>query len=286
MTAELIQRIRDLNTPMSPLATEADSAHRRLTDIRAVLFDIYGTLLISGSGDVGTDVTTAQSTAMTAALQAARIPSQPRAGELFETIRLHQERARAAGIDFPEVDIVAVWRDLLGGPDCPVDEAGLQSLAVEFECRVNPVWPMPGAAECLAQVCDSGRVLGIVSNAQFYSPLTLEALLGKSPEQLGFAADLQFFSYESGRAKPSAFLFECAMRSLDERGIAPQQALYVGNDMLKDIAAAGSVGFATALFAGDARSLRMRQGDPRVDGITPTVTLTALAQLTDCLAED
>ena len=39
--------------------------------------------------------------------------------------------------------------------------------------------------------------------------------------------------------------------------------------MLNDISAASRAGFKTALFAGDRRSLRLREGDPRVRGIMP-----------------
>ena len=42
-------------------------------------------------------------------------------------------------------------------------------------------------------------------------------------------------------------------------------------------------GMRTALFAGDARSLRMRETDPRVNGVDPDIVLTDLDQLIDCL---
>ena len=59
--------------------------------------------------------------------------------------------------------------------------------------------------------------------------------------------------------------------------------MYVGNDMLNDIASAAKVGLRTALFAGDARSLRWRKGDERVEGVVPDLVLTDLLQLVDCL---
>jgi putative hydrolase of the HAD superfamily len=39
--------------------------------------------------------------------------------------------------------------------------------------------------------------------------------------------------------------------------------------MLNDIFAASRAGFRTALFAGDRRSLRLRDGDSRVAGVSP-----------------
>ena len=53
--------------------------------------------------------------------------------------------------------------------------------------------------------------------------------------------------------------------------------------MLNDIAAAAAVGFCTALFAGDQRSLRLRTNDKRVGNVQPDLVLTELPQLIDCL---
>ena len=50
---DFIERIRQTSTPLEPRATEATAVLRELPSIRAVLWDIYGTLVISASGDVG-----------------------------------------------------------------------------------------------------------------------------------------------------------------------------------------------------------------------------------------
>ena len=78
-------------------------------------------------------------------------------------------------------------------------------------------------------------------------------------------------------------LFNAAAEVLSAYGIGPPEVLYVGNDMLNDILPASSVGFRTALFAGDARSLRRRQGDGRVARIVPDLVLTRLSQLQECI---
>jgi putative hydrolase of the HAD superfamily len=53
----------------------------------------------------------------------------------------------------------------------------------------------------------------------------------------------------------------------------------VGNDMLNDIYPAKKLGFQTALFAGDARSLRLRTDDPRCRNLSADLILTDLEQL-------
>jgi len=49
--------------------------------------------------------------------------------------------------------------------------------------------------------------------------------------------------------------------------------------MLNDIYPANAIGFQTALFAGDQRSLRLRTDDPRCVNLKPDLVLTDLAQL-------
>jgi len=99
---------------------------------------------------------------------------------------------------------------------------------------------------------------------------------------LGFAPDLQVYSYQHGRAKPSRELYRLAADALQRRGIAAERAVYVGNDMRNDIAPAARLGFRTALFAGDARSLRRREGDPLCAGVVPDLVVTDLIDLLHC----
>ena len=106
-----------------------------------------------------------------------------------------------------------------------------------------------------------------------------------SAEDLGFEPKLQIYSYQYGLGKPSARLFEPAVDELRKRSIDPDEAIFVGNDMLNDILPATQVGFRTALFAGDARSLRMREDDARVSKIAPDLILTELGQLNRCIIE-
>ena len=208
--------------------------------------------------------------------------------ELFvDSIHEAQARRRDEGIEFPEVDIVAVWRRVVGKLFKPemnaaFSDAQLRRLAVEYECRTNPVWPMPGLRATLNTMRAAGRQLGIVSNAQFYTPLMFRALLDASPEALGFDPRLCAWSYEALQGKPSVALFQQVLNTLAAAyDIKPQQTLYVGNDMLKDIWPASQLGFKTALFAGDLRSLRLREDDERCRGLRPDLVIEHLSQLAE-----
>ncbi len=288
---DLVRRMARLSRPMDPEPTGVQPRVRPLDGIKAVLFDVYGTLLVSAAGDVGSGAAP-DSRAVAEALDAASFsvlsPSTgPRGVVLLDHgIRRAHEAARRQGVDVPEVDIEAVWSEVLGtlaseglitGSPNP---ALVRQLAVEYECRVNPTWPMPDMAVVLADLRKAGLVLGIVSNAQFFTPLVFEALHPGGLPALGVDADLCLWSWKLGVAKPSPRLFEHALRRLrDRHAIRPAETLMVGNDAGKDVEPAARLGCRTALFAGDRRSLRGSELAKR----KADVVVTALLQLADAM---
>lgn len=292
MIHELVEIIRRHSRSMEPIPSGAEPKLSPLTGIRAVMFDVYGTLVISGSGDVGT-VAAAPGEAFSQACQAVGLHTQVTgdegAGRLVATIKQVHEQARRGGTEYPEVDIIAVWRQTIedlrkrGWLDAETEEVDFERLAIEYEVRANPVWKMPELESCLERLTRAELRLGIVSNAQFFTPLLFPALLQKPLPELGFCVNLCFYSYQHGHAKPDTFLYKKAKQSLERLGISTGEVLYVGNDMLNDVLPARTVGFKTALFAGDQRSLRLRTDDNRVAGVEPDIVITQLDQLFDAL---
>lgn len=284
-----VERIRRHSRDLRPIPTGEDAVLHQLDGIRAVAFDVYGTIVISASGDVGTDQEQTRGAAFRESLAAVGVgfPNDEIDGAavLRQQIVAQQDRLRAVGIEYPEIDILEAWRDTLTQLRIPLprSHSALPALAVEFECRTNPTWMMPHADDVLRQLRNAPLPLGIVSNAQFYTPVVIEAFFDATPEDLGFAAELQVYSYQHREAKPGVALYERSAAAFGERGIAPGEVLYIGNDLLKDVMPASRVGFRTALFAGDRRSLRRHEGDERVRDVTPDLVLTDLVQLPDCI---
>ena len=284
-TIEIIRRhCRELVPQPTHVAARLDP----LPNIQAVLFDIYGTLLVSGAGDITLQTGTSNGDAFRAALIECGLPREaasPLSAErLREKIAEHHARSRSRGVATPEVDLVAVWRDVLaeiGGT--AASQLDAEQLAVEYEVRINPVWPMPGIVDCLDDLRSRGLPLGIVSNAQAMTAELFPALLDQTLDELGFDPQLRFFSYRFGESKPGAAMFAAAADQLAQRGIPTDRTVYVGNDMLNDIWAASQFGFRTILFAGDNRSLRLRTEDETVRGCAPTAIITDLASIADCL---
>ncbi len=290
-STRLLERIKTLSKPLRPQPTDYPVRLTKLEGIRAVIFDVYGTLLISGTGDVGAASDETNDNAFKASLTQAGLPvapsnaALPGADLLLEAIRRDHEKRRGEGIEYPEVDILEVWEQVSDQVAAVLNAEGLTAaqlpaLALEYECRTNPVWPMPGLRETLDLLRARGLLLGIVSNAQFYTPLLFSALLEATPAELGLQTDLSVWSYQSREAKPSTRLFEPVFERLaDNYGIAREATLYVGNDCLKDIWPVQQLGGRTALFAGDRRSLRLRENDERCRNLKPDLVITDLRQL-------
>jgi putative hydrolase of the HAD superfamily len=89
---------------------------------------------------------------------------------------------------------------------------------------------------------------------------------------------LIIWSYKTGEAKPSPRLFEAARRRLETLGISAGDCAYLGNDMLSDIYGAARAGFKAFLFAGDGRSLRLREGEDLVKGLVPHGIIRSLEE--------
>ncbi|MBW2239552.1 MAG: HAD family hydrolase [Deltaproteobacteria bacterium] len=272
-----------LSKYIKPIFPRPSSFHRsgKLEDkIRCILFDIYGTLFISDSGDIGIAKRQSyKSERLEKLLNKCGIQQTPSEilNRFFATIDNAHQTLKEKGVDFPEVEIDRIWMRVLEIDDLDI----VRAFAMEFELIVNPVYPMPNLEKTLSACKDLDVLLGIISNAQFYTPYLFKWFLDSSPEDLGFHPDLIFYSYKFGYAKPSIFMFNVAAEELEKMGISTHSVLYIGNDMLNDIYPAKKAGFRTALFAGDARSLRLRENDPKCKDLSADIIVTDLIQILD-----
>ena len=267
-------------TPLNPIPTFLKKSGKIDGKIKCILFDIYGTLFISGSGDISiAEKKTLDTHHLEQLLLKYGIKKKPSTvwNDLFSAIKEKHDELRGKGIEFPEVEIDRIWTNVLENNDLDF----IRRFAVEFEMLVNPVYPMPHVRELLFACKDSKLLTGIISNAQFYTPYLFKWLMESDMSRLGFHPELTLFSYEFGQAKPSTFLFQLAAERLDNMNIRKESVLYIGNDMLKDIYPAKITGFKTALFAGDSRSLRLREDDPKCKNLSADIILTDLIQVFD-----
>ncbi len=297
-TERLSKIIEQMTKPMSPYSTDLEARLKIVDGIKAVFFDVYGTMLISGTGDIGISGEKNNEFPISRILkhfQFTLISHEENIDEMFSILinRLIKEEhtiLKKQGVSFPEVDIVDIWYNVLtklideNYISGTLEKSKIQEAALSYECMVNPVWPMTGIEDLLHHLYNKNYKLGIISNAQFYTEEILKELLNFKLGLDGFDHDLIFYSYRENQAKPSKDFFLKAVTKIKKMyNIESEEILYIGNDMLNDIYTAQQCGCRTALFAGDRRSLRLRSSDERCVGLEPDLIITELVQLKNIL---
>lgn len=248
--------------PRPPVFTPSGALPRlaSLPEIKAVIFDVYGTLLLGG-GPVRHDPAADEELASYLIGHGLRFDGSITAA-LADAVGKSRAASTAA---FPEVDLRALWADVL---QRDIDEP----LFIALEDIRQPVVLMPQAREALEAI--SFLPLGLISNAQANTIPVLERLTGLCDP---FAPDLCMLSYLHGEAKPSDALFKSLIAALTVRGMEPSEAVIIGNDPYHDIAPAKDHGFRSILAMADHASLR--PGDPAL----ADAVVTDLRQIADLL---
>jgi putative hydrolase of the HAD superfamily len=288
---------------LKPVPTLLKPYVRSDPSIKAFVFDVYGTILVSASGDIDESVISTENlkTAFDASgIELVNTLQEPQQllNELLEDfkrlIKEHHQAERTEDKPYPEINILEIWEEIildnyrrnrliLNGPLC------IKCFTFVFEVLSNRIYPMPGMKEVIHHLAERKFPLGIISNAQFYTPVILNFFLQGSISESElvspFDHDLTVFSYQHQRSKPDAFLFELLKNQIrDKYGIYADEILFIGNDMFRDIYPARIAGFKTALFAGDTKSLRLRQDKPELKKITPDYIVTDLRQILNIIA--
>jgi putative hydrolase of the HAD superfamily len=282
---------------LHPIETHSSSVKpklRKIPGIRAVVFDVYGTLLTNKTGsnslfepDIESDKLIIES------LEEAGFDVMEHDISLSELykghVRAHYDIRHSEGITYPEINICDVWQDFLNELfvdsiiDGDLTERSILRVIITHECKVNPVWHTKGSLELIRRLQDHNIRSGTISTAQFYTPITMEALYQNSLETLGFKKPICIWSYEHRHRKPSALLFKLCEEGLKVLGMTPSETLYVGNDMLNDIVPAHKAGFKTALFAGNERSIRLHEDIEECARTKPTIIVNSFDQVANCI---
>jgi putative hydrolase of the HAD superfamily len=283
-------------------AARGESLH----DIRAVIFDVYGTLVNywrPGLHEIEERPHFLQEACREVADRFSfteyLIEMDPEAAPektLYDLycglLALSHEKAAKKGALHHEVKIEAIWNLIVlmlkrRGYDPEVTGISIEEdfgryigFAYNFFSLGRGLYP--GVVGALEKLKQNGMTLGIVSNAQFYTPIDLTLFIR---DQTGgriddanelFDPDLCFYSYEYNTAKPDLLLFQKLYDALYEYQILPSQTVYVGNDLLIDIAPAQKAGMKTAFFSGDAQSSYLHGKE---NEIIPDITFTAWEEL-------
>jgi putative hydrolase of the HAD superfamily len=269
------------NSAFTPLEYPSKSAN--IADIRVVLFDVYGTLV--NYWKQGFENETSRQEALLAAFEKViqrfemkpylvqmnpEEPPQKTLSDLYHgLISLKHGLAAEKKIEFPEVKIEEIWEAILlmlkrrgydpSGLALGEESDFIRCVAYCYNFFAFNRGLYPGVANALQRLRAENIFLGILSNAQFYTPMDLSLFLrDQSNNEIDdysrvFEHDFVFFSYEHGVSKPNKLLFRKLFNALYEYQILPSQALLAGNDLVSDIRPAQEAGMKTAFFTGDGR---------------------------------
>ena len=220
-----------------------------MTKIRALLFDVNGTLVDIETDECMEEVYRAIAHFLT--YQGLRL----RRGEVRELyFQIMKEQFAAKTEKYPEFDVVAVWREFLRRYATDYTRSlGAEKLSqmplfiAEMQRGISRkrLLAFPQTQEVLAQL-KTRYSLAVVSDAQsaYAVPELRRAGLADYFAPIVISGDYGF-------RKPDPRLFEAALRKL---GIAAQEAIFIGNDRFRDILGARQVGMKTILFCPNGNS--------------------------------
>ncbi|MCP4711652.1 MAG: HAD hydrolase-like protein [Planctomycetes bacterium] len=284
---------RRLSQDQTPQVVPAVSEWKKCDfgGIRAVLWDVYGTIFGVEVGDLERSCLVKEPIEAAAAATIHEFSLGESLGELYgnmpaaialasgylELIGESHRRSKGEGVEYPEVVIEEIWRMIL--LDChKVGYRQVESevvldtayrMAYFFDASLQRNFLYEGVEKVLSDLKEAGIKQGVISNAQFYTPIQMRRLLRKQLDREDLELDeffdepLMLFSYELGFSKPNPGAFIRAIDILGRQGIRAEEILYVGNDMLNDVWGAMQHGMKTVLFAVDRAQTVWRREDAR-----------------------
>ena len=302
---------RQLRWPAAPKAEPAKATPylKPLTAIKAVTWNVYGTLLRIADGDLLFQHP--QAIRMEVALDKTihefnmwnsmtRKPGKPWEYMLQKYVHALEEQQMASSGrmgDKVEVNSAKLWLKLIGmldKKDYQYDtsiygdmEAYSEKVAYFFHSSLQGVEAAPNAHAVLSAVAGGGFRQALLADAQ---PFTVTQLIRGLREQGPVAAvdslfqpALHTFSYLEGVRKPARTLFLRAMDRFNKLGLEPENILYISSRVRDDIAIARSLGMRTALYAAEKLGLQADAEDMKDPHLKPDRLLTDLMQVRDLI---
>ncbi len=303
---QIDKRFAVKKTP-TPTPAPLQSYSANLKNIKIVLWDVYGTLLGLDLGDLEQSLSNRD--CLTAAAQktvdqfqleeplkklfSEQFPDWSLCDRFVQLVRDSHLDSQSRGISYPEVVIEKIWLTILQqcrevGYQLHQSDPHLETAlrwAYFFDAALQKTYLYHGISSTIQQLKNAGVIQGIISNAQFYTPLHLRRLIRTDLNQNNWQLDqifscrLLLFSYQLGCSKPNPLAFNLARDYARTLGIRPDEILYIGNDLLNDTWAANQAQFQTMLFAADKTQLTLRADDHRCQNFRPNALVTSADQI-------
>jgi putative hydrolase of the HAD superfamily len=211
-------------------------------DLRAILFDVNGTLIDIETDEGQDKIYHAISRFLT--YQGVQLAPEAIRDRYFGIM---DEQRKSSPERFPEFDAVAIWSTLLQTGGLATQDRRAEKLRplplflAELHRALSHkrLELYPGVREVLDEL-GKHYALGIVTDAQSAYAVPELRTVG-----LGGMFACTVVSGDYGYCKPDQRLFATGLQAL---GVRPDQALYVGNDMYHDIYGAQQAGLRTVFW--------------------------------------
>ena len=237
----------------------------RSASLRAVFFDLYGTLV-----DIHTDEEDPWVYATLAeylAYWGVSITAADLAREYRSRVRSHLQ---ASGERFAEVDVAVVFRELMAayrrfrpdGSHRDLDDTAITAAALLFRTLTRRRFSTVPDVHRVLERLRIRYQLGLISDAQWvFTEPELEIA------DLARFFPVRVLSSQVGVKKPDPRPFLQAMRAL---GVPPEASVYVGDNPPKDLAGARGVGMRCVIFGRE---------NVRYNGLIPDACFRAYGEL-------
>jgi FMN phosphatase YigB (HAD superfamily) len=288
----------------APKVIAATPSVKYLPFVRAVLWDVYGTLLRVSDGhftlfpddkarlQIALDKTIHEFNMWNHMYRRPGPPWQSMIG-LYKTTIENQSMRGAARGDVTEVNLVETWgtiimrlfekgyqfdEDLYGN----LDEFS-EKVAYFFHSCLQGTEARTGAVAAMTEIANHELLQGFLSDGQSFTLVqTLRALaLQKSlpPLYKLFRPQTIVLSYDLGVRKPSRSLFTHAVNQLRSLGVQAQHILHISCRLRTDLVPARAMGMKTALVVCERSGLEVSPADLKDPAKKPDRLLTDLSQL-------
>jgi len=292
----------------APKVIAATPYAKPLPGIRAVLWDVYGTLLRVSDGrftlfpddevrlQIALDKTIHEFNMWNHMYRKPGPPWQSMIG-LYKSVVERQSMLAAPRGDVTEVNLVETWRaiierlfekeyhfdeDLYGD----LDEFS-EKVAYFFHCCLQATEARAGAVQAMTDIAANEMQQGFLADGQSFTLVqTLRALAIQGPlpplYEL-FRPQTLILSHNVGVKKPSRSLFTVAVDQLRSLGIQAQEILHISCRLKTDLVPARAAGMKTALLVAEKSGLEVDTAILKDPSKKPERLLTDLSQLYDVL---
>jgi FMN phosphatase YigB (HAD superfamily) len=223
-----------------------------------------------------------------------RKPGEP--GELMAaTVEDVRQRllARTLGAGGRELPFGAVWRgvlDRLLQKEYAYDagfygdlDAYAEKIALYCQRAAAGLAALPDALATLRALAARGIKTGLHANGQAATPILLQRALAEQGRVEGlheaFAPGLCVWSHEIGGPIESERGWSALESALASGALRPEETVYVGNDLERDVLPARRRGFRTALLVADRGTAKVRPAQLKDEKTKPDALLTAFGQI-------